>query len=394
MQVRRFDASRWDFPRPRVPVLPSFRTPRWRRNEPAGFRPVFGGEVRRYARGRYALYDALSALGIGPQAGLLAPAYHCRTMLDPALLREAPVRLYRVEPDLVPSMESLAQCVTEAGPSALRALLLPHYFGVAQNLLPVLEFCNHHGLVLIEDCSHCLFVGDDDSMVGRTGALAIGSSYKFFASPDGGLLWANGAMVLPDHALRPAPARQQVRAVIDGLRAAASSRQAPAIAEVDAALSAARARVHEPQDDPLEHCGISAHYLAHEQGLAELAWSRWTRVHTDVAALVQRRRRHYQRWLAAVADLQGCRALFPTLVDGCVPYMFPLLVDDPTTSFQLLKRLGVPIWRWDDMAVSDCPIASRYRLQLLHLPCHQDLSDAELAWMIAAVTAAMATATS
>ena len=32
-----------------------------------------------------------------------------------------------------------------------------------------------------------------------------------------------------------------------------------------------------------------------------------------------------------------------------------------------------------------CPIASDYRLHLLHLPCHQSLDDRELDWMIAAI---------
>jgi hypothetical protein len=32
-----------------------------------------------------------------------------------------------------------------------------------------------------------------------------------------------------------------------------------------------------------------------------------------------------------------------------------------------------------------CPTALDYRLRLLHLPCHQSLSPAQLDWMIAAV---------
>jgi dTDP-4-amino-4,6-dideoxygalactose transaminase len=55
----------------------------------------------------------------------------------------------------------------------------------------------------------------------------------------------------------------------------------------------------------------------------------------------------------------------------------------------MLKKLGVPIWRWDDMAASDCAISQRYREHLLHLPCHQALSDAELQWMLQAVSKVM-----
>ena len=61
--------------------------------------------------------------------------------------------------------------------------------------------------------------------------------------------------------------------------------------------------------------------------------------------------------------------------------MFPLLIDSPQTHFHLLKLLGLPVWRWDEMAVSDCPVANKYRLGLLHLPCHQELTQSQMVWM-------------
>ncbi len=69
--------------------------------------------------------------------------------------------------------------------------------------------------------------------------------------------------------------------------------------------------------------------------------------------------------------------------------IFPFLIDHPDRHFPLLKRLGVPIWRWDELAVSDCQISHYFRLHLLHLPCHQGLSDNEMNWLIAAVRAVM-----
>ena len=65
--------------------------------------------------------------------------------------------------------------------------------------------------------------------------------------------------------------------------------------------------------------------------------------------------------------------------------MFALLLERPETDFSRLKRLGVPMWRWDEMARSECPIAQRYRMALVHLPCHQSLSRGELDWMIGTV---------
>jgi hypothetical protein len=69
--------------------------------------------------------------------------------------------------------------------------------------------------------------------------------------------------------------------------------------------------------------------------------------------------------------------------------MLPLLIDHPETHFFELKHLGVPIWRWDDMAVSDCAVATHYRLHLLHLPCHQELTAEQMAWMTRTVASVM-----
>jgi perosamine synthetase len=46
------------------------------------------------------------------------------------------------------------------------------------------------------------------------------------------------------------------------------------------------------------------------------------------------------------------------------------------------------------MAVSSCPVARDYRLHLIHLPCHQSLSEKEMDWMIASVQKSLQQATS
>lgn len=102
--------------------------------------------------------------------------------------------------------------------------------------------------------------------------------------------------------------------------------------------------------------------------------------------IAAQRRHNYRRWSDATRSLPHCGPLFPDLAPDCVPDMFPLHIDLPDTDFYLLKRAGLPIWRWDEQAESDWPIAARYRHRLLHLPCHQELSNAKLDWMIGVVT--------
>jgi hypothetical protein len=105
--------------------------------------------------------------------------------------------------------------------------------------------------------------------------------------------------------------------------------------------------------------------------------------------IVRRRRENYRRLLEAVRDLPGGRPLFRELPDEVVPYVFPMVVDDPQRVFPVLKRQGVPILRWDQLAegVDDtvCPVSVKFSRGLLQFPCHEELRPAELEWMIAQI---------
>lgn len=381
----RFDPSGCGFPRPRVPVLAPL-TPA----QLAAPRPEPGTARRHYARGRYALQAAYTLAGVGPGAALLAPAYHCRTMLDGALALGAEVALYPLTPELHPDLDGLrraaARCRTRPA-----AVLATHYFGLPRDIAALAAWCRDEGIALVEDCSHALIEADPGAPgrapLGRTGRWAVSSPYKFFPCPDGGWLWAHGDAPLPETAPRPATLGDELR----GLRLAAGQWRHPATAPDASGVEAALAALG-PGDagrDWLERGGTtSADYRGQDSGRAGLRVSRWIERRTALAPLVERRRARYAQWVAELSGLAGIRPLLPALPAHVAPYMLPLLVDDPAALFYPLKRIGMPIWRWDDMAVSDCAVARRYRQGLFHLPCHQALDDAEMAWMTTAVRAA------
>jgi perosamine synthetase len=110
---------------------------------------------------------------------------------------------------------------------------------------------------------------------------------------------------------------------------------------------------------------------------------------SNVDDLCDRRRANFSHLLKGLSGLRHCRPLFAELPEGVVPYMFPLVVEQPAQRFHWLKHLGVPIFRWDELAESNCRVSAHYRLHLLHLPCHQSMSPAELEWMTLAVSTVM-----
>ena len=353
-----------------------------------------GRPSRAYTRGRYALIDAYRLCGVGPGGALLAPAYHCRSMIDPALRLHAPVLLYPSGPDLVPDLEALQLLIAQAT-VPVKALLVTHYFGFAQPLKPLSRLCADHGIDLIEDCAHAMFraVADGaatDPAMGGTGRCGVASPYKFYPCDDGGILWANRREALPGPAPRPQTVTAELKGVARSLQHLFARDQHLDLGDLDQQILAALDRATERGSDlAVDSDSPSAYYQPADEGLQSLWWSRRVKRHTQVARLADRRRQNYLRWVQAVAGLPCCRALFPELPAYAVPYMFPLLLDYPHAHFYPLKHLGMPIWRWDDIATSACLTATDYRLRLLHLPCHQELTPNQMNWMTSAVSKTM-----
>ncbi|WP_296483368.1 DegT/DnrJ/EryC1/StrS family aminotransferase [Rhodoferax sp.] len=397
MHYQRFDPSGCDFPKPRVPMLAPFSRHTLGYGQANSKNPADDGHsVCHFSRARYALLEAYRQSGVGLEGGLMAPAYHCRTMLDPAICLGAKVILYRLNPDLSVDLSALVTAL-EKCQHPVKALLATHYFGFGQNLAQVKSLCDRYAIALIEDCSHVLFAGSDrivpaaaGTALGKSGRFCVASPYKFFSCEDGGTLWATTAQGLLCHKQRRPKLFNEVKS---WLRAAQHACAAPLLPDPSTLSDQINAWTSLPlptgQDGPVHDEHASQHYVEADASLQSLAGSRWIMRHTNITRLVDRRRLHYQQWVNAMAGLPHCRTLFPELPHDVVPYAFPLYLEQPETHFYALKMLGVPVWRWDDLAVSTCPVATDFRLRLLHLPCHQELTAEQMLWMTSAVQLVM-----
>lgn len=385
MIFNRFDASRCAFPTPRLAPLPD--RPTLALHQPCPSPAKERDRIHHFARGRYALAAAYRLSGVGPSGALLAPAYHCVTMLDPALALDAPVILYPLHADLSPDLERL-DALLEASRIPVKALLATHFFGLPRDFSQLRAWCDARGISLVEDCSHVLCTPAHQAAgTGMYGRYVIASPYKFFACEDGGMLYSPHAP-LPDAILtRPAGLIAELRGVKHQF--VRLRRTHPSVADIDA-LDAQLAALQchsapEGEDYVVERRQPSTQYT---DGLAQSAPLRASRALVACASYahnVRARRQNYDTWSRALAGLAHGRVLYPQLPDGAVPYMFPLYLDYPSPHFYRLKHLGVPLYRWDEMAVSDCHVAGDYRLHLVHLPCHQALTAADMAWLTAAV---------
>lgn len=386
---RAYDASAGGYPPARLPATARADRPSIGKATSTRYPSCFDDSLGHvFARGRYALLHALKSVGVDDRHRVALPAYHCRTMIDPALRLGSDVSFYALRPDLSPDLGQLEQAVTGAG-KPVRALLLPHYFGFPQDTDPVLALCRRHGIALIEDCCHTYFGARDGRVVGSVGDCAIGSPGKFFANDEGGTFRSNTDTAAPT--LRARSPKDELRAVYRSAGAAMDQwrrrRAGSAVGELQARLDAVR-RQHPcgPGDlESEEGRRLSDHYEPDQERVAATRWATLVMRGSDVERLCDRRRAHYGQLLRGVAALPNCRPLFGALPDGVVPYMFPLLIEQPAQRFHWLKHLGMPMYRWDELAVSDCEVSARLRLHLVHLPCHQSMLPGDIEWILHAL---------
>ena len=374
-----FDPAPFAFPRPQVPLLAPLNLSalHWRRTgrDPV---PAWAPDGRLYTRARYAMLDAFRLSGVGPAGALLAPAFHCRTMLDPALALNAPVQLFALLADLSPDLGDVERQLREAK-VPVKAVVMAHYFGMAQDLAPLAALCRQWGARLIEDCAHGLPLKAAQARMGRMGHWCVSSPYKFFACEDGGALWSGTGEPWPALAsLRRPSVRKQLQQM-RWLRARGQVPARPASRALDMAISS-------PQSLALasacHQSGPSADFDLRSADQACAPLSRWIIGHSDIDALLRQRRKNFAAWSQALRGLDGLQTPWASMGPQDTPYAFPVLIDQPAPRFAALKRAGFPIWRWDSLASSHCATSASYRQRLFQLPCHQALTPAQMDWMI------------
>ena len=340
--------------------------------------------------GRASILLALEALDVRAGDPVLLPTYHCPTMAAPADAIGAVPRFYAITASGAPDLAALERQAIEG----VRALLVPHLFGLPQPMAHIRRWCDERGIALIEDCAHAMFGHSDGRPIGSWGDAAIGSLTKFLPVPEGGCL-----VLRPDRTapmLQPRTARAQLKAWLDIVEdGARHGRLVGLNTLITTPLDLLRSRRARPavaghgssdRPDPIE-AGFAID--------ATLARSRLTQACVQVAhrtpraRIAQQRRAHYRQLAHALSGVPGLRPLLPDLPDGAVPYVLPIWVEHPDPGYQALRSLRIPVFRWDHLwPTTGAPPGDHgvaWSHHVIQLACHQDLSPADLDTIVAAV---------
>jgi dTDP-4-amino-4,6-dideoxygalactose transaminase len=335
--------------------------------------------------GRAALVQAMRQLGAEPGSMVLVPSYHCPSIVASMVLAGLQPRFYGVGADGLPDVASIA---LDAMPRP-KAMVVVHYFGLPRSLRAIREWCDTHGIVLVEDCAHSFFGTAGDRTVGQWGDYATASTSKFFPVPEGGLL-VSASHPLKPLELRPPTWRAQLKGWADVLETSYRyGRVRGARALLGTLLALKQHLRRTPGFRPSAPSGAAAtqgHDVPDcDMGRVDerpLLVTRLLLRSLDRERIVSRRRANYSAFAAQLGAVPGVRGLRPTLPDHAAPYVFPLWVDDADRVYDALRGRGMPVLRWDRIWPGTPTIAGdiapAWRTHVLQLLCHQDLEPTDI----------------
>jgi dTDP-4-amino-4,6-dideoxygalactose transaminase len=382
------EANAKDYPLPQVPMLPVKVRLCFFNNAKKNKFSAFNFRSSYYKQGRYALAEALKRTGVDESSAVLMPSYHCRSLIEPALYLKSHVVFYELDSMLRPDINKLLSLIAESG-IQIKALVLPHYFGFPQDVETISDICKKNNIDLIEDCAHAFYGIYNGKKLGSFGRFSVASPRKFFPIEDGGILTSYTDSSISECQLTSLGFLPNLKAIVKSfLRMWKGNSDKKEIISIGKLITKDIVKKTTKIKDGDESSNFGLKYFdVNCVSQASLSVSKFIIDAADHQSIVKIRRANYQRWLEGINNVKGCHSLFPQLNENVVPYVFPLLIDSNAIEvFHNLKLNGVPLWRWEDLAETDCVTVNKYRLSLLQLPCHQDLSESQIDWMIDTVT--------
>lgn len=326
--------------------------------------PLAESSLTLFDWGRASLFAGLSALGLGTGDEVLAPAYHHGSEIEAIARTGASVRFYAGTEDLAPDEAELERLL---GPR-VRALHVTHYLGFPQQAAHWRAWCDERGLALIEDAAQAWLGSDGGRPLGSFGDVSMFCLYKMAPVPNG------GALVSLQPAASPPPG------------VAGVARAAKQAALWAAQRSASLGRLADRGRGGGEFDAAKAMELSPPAGPARVTAALLPRL--DYDRIRDRRRRNYAHLLERLGALVP--RPFDRLADGAVPWLFPVSVRDKAGLLAHLERAGIlatDFWSAGHRLLDDddAAPASHRRARTVALPVHQELGEAELERIVAAV---------
>lgn len=338
--------------------------------------------------GRAAIYQALLQLDLPAYTSVLVPTYHCPTMVAPVLLANLKVAYFSLMSTGLPNLDAIEETTAQK----CKAMLVPHYFGLAKSLKEVRQWCDERGIALIEDCAHCYFGQAGERAVGEWGDFSTASLSKFFPLPEAGLLASARRLIKPVASEKPT-LKAQIKGCVDVIELASRYHRFSGMRSVlttlfklknirskKLAITEISETANKPEaDEMMRDCDMTR--IDQSPLWAALA----LKTILPRGRIILERQKNFSIYASHFSNIPGAKPLFAiseNFVASTAPYVFPLWVDDPDSVYQALRNLKLPVFRWDriwpNTPIIPGDTGALWSHHVLQLLCHQDLNSEDI----------------
>ena len=285
-------------------------------------------------------------------------------MVEPFIWSGAQIDFYHVTPELNVDLDDLEKKLRKA-----KACVLVRYFGFPQNVPDAAQLSDESHSIVIEDCAHSFFSLDSIRGLEPISDVAVFSLNKFFPTIDGGAIRFIRREFNPR--MRAQSNLSETKALF---RSLGITNPLSWLTRLVADRTARRSDEAAAETDSL---GTFRYFDPDELNIECFRHTEWIVRHGDFDRIGAERRANFRFLLEHLSDSRTGTPLFKMLPDAVVPYVFPFLLRDEN-DFNVIRQNGLEVLRWEEFAISDCPISESYRARLIQLPCHQGLSKSAL----------------
>lgn len=303
--------------------------------------------------GRGALYQVFNHFVSSDRPVVLLPAFHCPTVVDPAIAAGCSVRYFAVNEDLSINVDDLLNKIDRT----VRAVLIVNYFGFPSDLSRINSHCRDEGVILIEDCAHSFLRANPIGLSGGRGDIAIFSFKKIVPSAVGGGIRINESALSFRARLRRPPLRDSLVNIkrlfeqsVDSMGTGILQRMYHRAEAWRVQRKRARAGTFSPEapstDDPLD---VFEYPFVPRLAVSGMPWyARRIIEKAPLSSIVDERRANYSALLDSVPRRPGFAPVFEQLPDSVCPWAFPIVAESRSSIDRRLKEHGVPVFSFGE----------------------------------------------
>ncbi len=346
---------------------------------------------------RSALKIGIECLGLKEGDEILLPAYHCPVMVYPILESGLVPVFYKIEPNCTTDISDIKAKTT----SKTKALILVHYFGFPNDIVPVQKYCRENNLCLIEDCAHTFFGKIGKFPIGSFGDMAIMSLWKFLPVCHGGFLIINNKKIANRVHFKHAPLPFQIKSGINTLEMGdlpylvnkclrIKDKVWLKVKSKNEEPSEMHSIIHEKKENPYSLDKVKDTYTNWKA-----PWfSNLIYQISDQKKIIEQRVSNFKILEQAVSQFNGIKSLFKAPLTNVVPYNYPVIIENSDEIVKKLRKKSVNISRfgnisWDGIDINICEVSSYYSKHCIQLPVHQSLTKTDMRQMVNIIDACL-----